>query len=220
MRRIHSTSIALLAVCTVLNLINFLNISANQISNRKLGMQEAYISTNERKIISTGFSTVKSFDVHSLNDLISNSEPELNELKLWTDKNEYNIGEKVVIILENRGNATIYLPNSAPWIIMDDDGKIIYAPIAIQVITPVKPKSAKYWSWDQIDNKGKQIKPGTYTVFLKTIDGRILTAKIGVVSDQGKYEETLSPQQSAIIMILIVVTTIGIANIIHSIKQT
>jgi uncharacterized protein YkwD len=92
----------------------------------------------------------------------------LGELK--TSKPVYALAEPVTFAFTNRGTMTITLRNSAPWVIKDSAGNVIYAPIALQVITEVLPGASKTWSWDQKDNAGKQVPAGTYTVELETMN--------------------------------------------------
>ena len=158
-------------------------------------------------------------------DLIFTFSPREGELKMWTDKDEYGIGENVVIILENLSNDIIYLPNAAPWTIIDEDGNTIFSPIAIQVLTPVNPKTRKHWVWNQKDNEGVQVGPGNYTVVLETLDGYKLIAKFSIIEGPEKPGETppsdlLSPWQNAIVMSLVMILTVIAAYAIHTIKRT
>jgi PKD repeat protein/subtilisin family serine protease len=88
--------------------------------------------------------------------------------RLSTDKTSYVLGETVRITFQNTGSVTIELPNTAPWVIKDASGQIVFAPAAAQVITQVAPGETKTWSWDGRDNSGRQVPPGTYTVELTT----------------------------------------------------
>jgi PKD repeat protein/subtilisin family serine protease len=88
--------------------------------------------------------------------------------RLSTDKTSYVLGETVRIRFQNTGSVTIELPNTAPWVIKDASGQIVFTPAAAQVITPVAPGETKTWSWDGRDNSGRQVPSGTYTVELTT----------------------------------------------------
>jgi len=88
--------------------------------------------------------------------------------RLSTDKTSYVLGETVRISFQNTGSVTIELPNTAPWVIKDASGQIVFTSAAAQVITPVAPSETKTWSWDGRDNYGRQVPPGTYTVELTT----------------------------------------------------
>jgi PKD repeat protein len=88
--------------------------------------------------------------------------------RLSTDKTSYVLGETVRISFQNTGSVTIELPNTAPWVIKDASGQIVFTAAAAQVITQVAPAETKTWSWDGRDNYGRQVSPGTYTVELTT----------------------------------------------------
>jgi len=88
--------------------------------------------------------------------------------RLSTDKTSYVLGETVRISFQNTGSVTIELPNTAPWVIKDASGQIVFTAGAAQVITQVAPGETRTWSWDGRDNYGRQVSPGTYTVELTT----------------------------------------------------
>jgi len=50
-----------------------------------------------------------------------------------------------------------------------------FGTMELQVITEIKPNESKTWIWDQRDNSGKQVEPGTYQVILETINSGTLT---------------------------------------------
>jgi PKD repeat protein len=88
--------------------------------------------------------------------------------RLSTDKTSYVLGETVRIRFQNTGSVAIELPNTAPWVIKDASGQIVFTPAAAQVVTQVAPGETKTWSWDGRDNSGRQVSSGTYTVELTT----------------------------------------------------
>jgi len=96
-------------------------------------------------------------------------------ITLALDRKIYKQGEPVKITLENKCPYSIQLKNSAPWRISTKSGKIVFTPIALQVITEIKPNESKTWIWDQRDNSGKQVEPGVYQVILETINSGTLT---------------------------------------------
>ncbi|RLE85876.1 MAG: hypothetical protein DRJ41_00365, partial [Thermoprotei archaeon] len=93
----------------------------------------------------------------------------ITKVKVYTDKKVYYVGEEVRIILENKSRRTIYLPNPAPWTILDERGKPIYSPVAAQVITPIKPGEKKEWVWNQTTFNRTTAPPGRYQVALRTV---------------------------------------------------
>ena len=94
---------------------------------------------------------------------------------LILEKSVYERGEPIKIILKNECSHPILLKNSAPWKITKESGGEVYTPIALQVITEIKPNESKTWIWDQRDNSGKQVEPGAYQVILETINSGTLT---------------------------------------------
>ncbi|MEM3081732.1 MAG: hypothetical protein QXH35_08605 [Nitrososphaerota archaeon] len=100
---------------------------------------------------------------------------------LKTDKDVYRVSERVTIILENRCEYTLILPNSAPWLIKDATGEIVFSPFAAQVITELGPGGRDRWSWDQKDNLGVQASPGKFYVELRSINAGTLVAEFIIV---------------------------------------
>lgn len=100
--------------------------------------------------------------------------------RLSTDKSTYTPGETVQIAFQNTGSVTIELPNSAPWTIKDGLGRVVFTPIAAQVITNVAPGETRTWSWNGRDNFGNYVAPGTYTVELSTRNAGTFTASFTI----------------------------------------
>ena len=96
-------------------------------------------------------------------------------------KDEYKIGERVTFRLINNCDEDLILPNSAPWIIKDSRGETIFSPISLQVITRIKPRSFKEWSWNQKDNQGRNVGPGTYHIEIKTINRGVFKLSIRII---------------------------------------
>jgi len=103
-----------------------------------------------------------------------------NKAKLTTDKFTYQSGEVVTIRFFNGCSQAISLHDSAPWVIKDSQGRVIFAPTALQVITEVRPGETKTWTWNQKDNNGRQVPAGTYTVELETMDAGTYTASFEI----------------------------------------
>ncbi len=100
--------------------------------------------------------------------------------QLSTDKSAYLQGETVTITFRNTGTVRIELPNSAPWVIKNAAGQTVFSPVAAQVITPVGPGATRTWTWNQRDNAGNQVPPGTYTVELSTANAGTFRAAFAI----------------------------------------
>jgi len=133
-------------------------------------------------------------------------------LSLRTDKKVYKVGEKVTIILENNSDRTIYLRNSAPWRVerrVDNKWIVVFAPIALQVITPLKPKSSKKWLWSQVDNEGKQVPKGYYRVVLMA-DNKVLETHFEI-----REEEQSSPYSSFIMYFVPIIIVVLVVIVVY-----
>lgn len=98
-----------------------------------------------------------------------------------TSKDFYKVSESVVLVLENGCDYSLRLPNSAPWLVVDANGKIVFSPIALQVITDVKPGEIVQWAWNQRDNEGEQVPLGTYHAKLFTLNAGILITEFKII---------------------------------------
>ncbi len=97
---------------------------------------------------------------------------ELKNIEFKLEKEKIKKGEKICFSIENNSNDIIYLPSTAPWVIIDaKTQKIVYSPIASQMIVKLKPKQSKKWCWNQKDFEGNEVPIGTYqiriTIFTK-----------------------------------------------------
>ncbi len=100
--------------------------------------------------------------------------------RLSTDKTVYLQGEPVQIMFQNTGNVAIELPNAAPWVVRDAGGRAVFTPVAAQVLVQVAPGATRTWTWDQRDNAGNQVPPGTYTIELQTRNAGTFTASFTI----------------------------------------
>jgi uncharacterized cupredoxin-like copper-binding protein len=103
------------------------------------------------------------------------------------EKQTFKKGEKVCFYLKNKSNKTVFLPSSAPWVVLGDvkeyklgeerefKERVIYSPVANQVIVKVKPNEEKKWCWDQKTfEEAKEILSGEYTVRISVFeDGKL-----------------------------------------------
>ena len=97
-------------------------------------------------------------------------------------KDEYKISEPVTFRLINNCDENLILPNSAPWTIKNSEGETVFTPISLQVVTKVKPGDFKEWSWNQKDNHGENVKPGTYYIEIKTNNQGMFKIRIRIIN--------------------------------------
>ena len=96
-------------------------------------------------------------------------------------KDYFKLSEPVKFRLINNCDEDLILPNSAPWIIKNSRGVIIFSPISQQVITRIKPGSFREWSWNQKDDHGRNVEPGTYYIEIKTLNQGTLKLRIKIM---------------------------------------
>lgn len=128
---------------------------------------ETVTSTVTSTIFETVYKTVRSIDTSCL--------------IFKTSRNVYKMSEDVVLVLRNNCDYVLILPNSAPWLITSIDDKIIYSPIALQVVTDVRPGGEIEWVWSQRDGRGEQVSAGTYYAKLFTISAGILITEFKII---------------------------------------
>jgi len=96
-------------------------------------------------------------------------------------KDYFKLNEPVRFRLINNCDEDLILPNSAPWIIKNSRGVIIFSPISLQVITRIKPGSFREWSWNQKNDRGKNVEPGIYYIEIKTLNQGTLKLSIKIM---------------------------------------
>jgi hypothetical protein len=96
-------------------------------------------------------------------------------------KDVFERSESVVFRLVNNCGFNVVLPNSAPWLVVDAGGNVVFSPVALQVITTVKPGEVREWTWDQRSSEGEVVPAGTYAV-------RLMTINVGYLSDTFEIE--------------------------------
>jgi integral membrane sensor domain MASE1 len=96
-------------------------------------------------------------------------------------KDVFERSEPVVFRLVNNCGFNVVLPNSAPWLVVDAGGNVVFSPVALQVITTVKPGEVREWTWDQRSSEGEVVPAGTYAV-------RLMTINVGYLSDTFEIE--------------------------------
>jgi len=85
-------------------------------------------------------------------------------MKITTDKQIYNPGEKVGISIKNTGSEQLTFPNSALGLtIRNLATNELYPILSSQVITILSPGDSKSLEWDQMGINGNQAPSGNYT---------------------------------------------------------
>ena len=109
----------------------------------------------------------------SLAGQTKNSNEEM--LDIESDKQTYNAGEMVSILITNKGSGELTFPNSALGLTIKNlASNELYPILSSQVITILGPGDSKSLRWDQIGVNGNQAPPGNYSA---SVDSNIGTAQ-------------------------------------------
>ena len=96
-------------------------------------------------------------------------------LDIETDKQTYNAGEIVNILITNKGSGELTFPNSALGLTIKNlASNELYPILSSQVITILGPGDSKSLRWDQIGVNGNQAPAGNYSA---SVDSDIGTAQ-------------------------------------------
>jgi hypothetical protein len=96
-------------------------------------------------------------------------------LDIETDKQTYNAGEIVSILITNKGSGELTFPNSALGLTIKNlASNELYPILSSQVITILGPGDSKSLRWDQIGVNGNQAPAGNYSA---SVDSDIGTAQ-------------------------------------------
>jgi hypothetical protein len=104
------------------------------------------------------------------------------------NQEEYQPGESIEILFTNDSQETITFPLDLPWVIKDSQGRIIFSPSVQDIIVEVPPGEKKTWEWDQKDEDGNQVLPGTYTVEFRTTEEPTYTATFDIKEKEGGFD--------------------------------
>ena len=84
-------------------------------------------------------------------------------------------GQPVAVTLANGTNSTITLPTSCVISAVFSGGSCsgapVFAPLCLQVLTPIAPGTSKTQAWDQTDDNGVPVQPGNYSIEVRYFDG-------------------------------------------------
>ncbi|HEX5673262.1 MAG TPA: hypothetical protein VFX75_03580 [Nitrososphaeraceae archaeon] len=149
--------------------------------NMTLNVPDAGITNNEQDsigntITNNSNSSQKETRItndSSLNGETNNSNEEM--LDIESDKQIYNAGELVSILITNKGSGELTFPNSALGLTIKNlASNELYPILSSQVITILGPGDSKALRWDQIGVNGNQAPTGNYSA---SVDSDIGTAQ-------------------------------------------
>jgi len=101
-----------------------------------------------------------------------------SSLTLLTDKIDFDKGEKIKIRIINSGSTPITFSDASYGLrITGLDGRLLYSPISVQVISILEPAEEIIFQWDQIKNDGDPVLEGTYKITSSGLDNDRKTIK-------------------------------------------
>ena len=104
-------------------------------------------------------------------------------LSIITEKTNFELGEPINIRIINSGTEPLTFSDSSYGMkIVGLDGRVIYSPPSLQVISVLEPKEEKMFLWDQTKSDGDKIIDGRYKIVSSTIAGgeNILTKSLTI----------------------------------------
>jgi len=88
-----------------------------------------------------------------------------HSLSIMTEKMDFSLGENIQIKIINTGTTPLVFSDASYGLqIVGLDGRILYSPIAAQVISTLEPKEVRTFVWDQTKNDGEQVIEGRYKI--------------------------------------------------------
>jgi len=150
--------------------------------NMTINAPSAGISNNEQDSIGntiTNNSNSPQNETSIANDsLLAGETKNSNEemLVIETDKQTYNAGEIVSILVTNKGSGELTFPNSALGLTIKNlASNELYPILSSQVITILGPGDSKSLRWDQIGVNGNQATAGNYSASVNSDIGTAQT---------------------------------------------
>ena len=104
-------------------------------------------------------------------------------LSIITEKTNFELGEPINIRIINSGTEPLTFSDSSYGMkIVGLDGRVIYSPPSLQVISVLEPKEEKMFLWDQTKSDGDKIIDGRYKIVSSTNAGgeNILTKSLTI----------------------------------------
>jgi hypothetical protein len=136
-----------------------LNVPSEKIENGQGSIDGPGSIVNDSKNVQNGTAFANNTLV---NGDIKNSIANL--INITTDKQSYNPGEMVGILVKNLGSAQLTFPNSALGLMIRNlASNELYPILSSQVITIIGPGDSKSLQWDQVGIDGSQAPSGNYS---------------------------------------------------------
>ena len=119
---------------------------------------------------------------------IANQAPTLvyvegSSLSIITEKTNFELGEPINIRIINSGTEYLTFSDSSYGVkIVGLDGRILYSPPSLQVISVLEPKEEKMFVWDQTKSDGDKIIDGRYKIVSSAIAAgeKVLTKSLTI----------------------------------------
>jgi len=105
-----------------------------------------------------------------------------HSLSIITEKMDFSLGENIQITIINTGSKSLTFSDASYGLqVVGLDGRILYSPIAAQVVSILEPKEERTFVWDQIKNDGGQVIEGRYKIVsTASYDGKSIKKSITV----------------------------------------
>ena len=101
-----------------------------------------------------------------------------SSLSIVIEKVDFVEGEEIKIKIINSGTRSLIFSDTSYGLMVTGlDGRVLYAPVAAQVISILEPKQEKILVWNQIKNDGDPATAGTYKITSNAMDEEIKVTK-------------------------------------------
>ena len=93
-------------------------------------------------------------------------------ISIITEKIDFEVGEPISIKIINSGTVPLTFSDASyGFKVTGLDGRVLYSPVSVQVISELEPKDEISFVWDQIKSDGDQASAGTYKIISNGLDG-------------------------------------------------
>ncbi|MFB5631555.1 MAG: hypothetical protein ACE5RN_08205 [Nitrosopumilaceae archaeon] len=92
-------------------------------------------------------------------------------ISIVTDKIDFELGEQIKIKIINSGTTSLTFSDASYGLrVTGLDGRVLFSPVAAQVISTLEPKEEISFVWNQIKNDGDQAAAGTYKIISNALN--------------------------------------------------